>query len=123
MLFFEKGEPTKGIWVYDYRTGIKHTFVTKPMLREHLQDFVDCYCSGHMQDRKQTYSEDNPNGRWRYFSEDEVKNSANLEFKWLNLEENDDRTINEVLDDMKAEADEISASVEKLQRLLGGVEL
>ena len=123
VLFFEKGEPTKGIWVYDYRTGIKHTFVTKPMLREHLQDFVDCYCSGHMQDRKQTYSEDNPNGRWRYFSEDEVKNSANLEFKWLNLEENDDRTINEVLDDMKAEADEISASVEKLQRLLGGVEL
>lgn len=47
VLFFEKGEPTKDIWVYDYRTGVKHTLVTKPMTRAHLQDFVDSYCSGH----------------------------------------------------------------------------
>jgi type I restriction enzyme M protein len=51
VLFFEKGEPTKDIWVYDYRTGIKHTLATKPMTRAHLQEFVDCYCSGHMEDR------------------------------------------------------------------------
>lgn len=24
VLFFEKGKETKDIWVYDYRTGIKH---------------------------------------------------------------------------------------------------
>ena len=46
VLFFEKGEPTKDIWVYDYRIGIKHTMATKPMTRAHLQDFVDCYCCG-----------------------------------------------------------------------------
>ena len=44
VLFFEKGKPTKDIWVYDYRTGIKHTLVTKPLKREHLDDFVNCYC-------------------------------------------------------------------------------
>ena len=69
VLFFDKGEPTKDIWVYDYRTGIKHTMATKPMTREHLQEFVDCYCAGHESDRVQLYSEENPNGRWRCFSE------------------------------------------------------
>lgn len=71
VLFFEKGKETKDIWVYDYRTGIKHTMATKPMTRAHLDDFVECYCSGHMKDRKQTYSEENPNGRWRKFTAEE----------------------------------------------------
>ncbi|MCH4153031.1 MAG: type I restriction-modification system subunit M [Mageeibacillus sp.] len=122
VLFFEKGEPTKDIWVYDYRTGIKHTLATKPMTRAHLQEFVDCYCSGHMEDRKQTYSEENPNGRWRCFTEEDVKKADNLDFKWLDLEEKDERTITEVLDDMQDESDGIAAAVASLKELLGGIE-
>lgn len=122
VLFFEKGEPTKDIWVYDYRTGIKHTMATKPMTRAHLQDFVDCYCSGHEEDRKSTYSENEPNGRWRCFSEEEVKNADNLDFKWLDLEEKDDRTIAEVLEDMQSESDGIAEAVRILNELLGGLE-
>ena len=123
VLFFEKGEPTKDIWVYDYRTGIKHTMATKPMTRAHLQEFVDCYCSGHMEDRRQTYSEENPNGRWRCFTEEEVKKADNLDFKWLDLEEKDERTISEVLDDMQDESDGIAAAVASLKELLGGISL
>ena len=123
VLFFEKGKPTKDIWVYDYRTGIKHTLATKPLTRAHLQEFVDCYCSGHMQDRKSTYTDDNPNGRWRRFTEEEVKKSDTLDFKWLDLEEKDERTMQEVLDDMQAESDGIAAAVNALKELLGGVEL
>lgn len=122
VLFFEKGEPTKDIWVYDYRTGIKHTMATKPMTRAHLQEFVDCYRSGHMEDRQQTYSEENPNGRWRCFTEEEVKKADNLDFKWLDLEEKDERTIAEVLDDMQDESDGIAAAVASLKELLGGIE-
>lgn len=124
VLFFDKGEPTRDIWVYDYRTGVKHTLATKPLKRSDLDEFVQCYCSGHMQDRQETYnSETNPNGRWRCFSEEQVKNADNLDFKWLDLEEKDERTIAEVLDDMQEESDEIAASVAKLKELLGGVEL
>ncbi len=122
VLFFEKGEPTKDIWVYDYRTGIKHTMATKPMTRAHLQEFVDCYRSGHMEDRQQTYSEENPNGRWRCFTEEEVKKADNLDFKWLDIEEKDERTISEVLDDMQDESDGIAAAVASLKELLGGIE-
>ncbi len=122
VLFFDKGEPTKDVWVYDYRTGIKHTMTTKPMTRVDLDEFVDCYCVGHQQDRKATYSGENPNGRWRCYTEEEVKKSDTLDFKWLNLEERDDRTIQEVLDDMQTESDGIAAAVSTLRELLGGIE-
>ena len=123
VLFFDKGEPTKDIWVYDYRTGVKHTMSTKPMTRADLQEFVDCYCSGHMQDRRQTYSEENPNGRWRRYTEEEVKAREDLNFKWLDFTEEDNRSVNEILTEMQQEADGIKEAVARLKSLLGGIEL
>ena len=125
VLFFEKGKPTEDIWVYDYRTGVKHTMATKPMTRANLDDFVACYCSGHMQDRVPTYSADEPNGRWRKFTKEEVysRDLLKLDFKWVDLGEKDDRTINELLSDMQTKATAITDAVAKLQELLGGIEL
>lgn len=125
VLFFEKGEKTKDIWVYDYRTGIKHTMATKPMTRADLDDFVNCYCSGHLEDRKETYSEENPNGRWRKFSGEEVysRDQLKLDFKWIDLTEKDDRTITELLSEMQEKAIAIGDAVSKLQEILGGIDL
>lgn len=125
VLFFEKGEKTRDIWVYDYRTGIKHTMATKPMTRADLDDFVNCYCSGHLEDRKETYSEENPNGRWRKFSEEEVysRDQLKLDFKWIDLTEKDDRTISELLSEMQKKATAIGDAVSKLQEILGGIDL
>ena len=125
VLFFEKGKPTEDMWVYDYRTGVKHTMATKPMTRANLDDFVACYCSGHMQDRVPTYSSDAPNGRWRKFTKEEVysRDLLKLDFKWMDLGEKDDRTIGELLSDMQGKATAISDAVAKLQDLLGGIEL
>lgn len=125
VLFFEKGKPTEDIWVYDYRTGVKHTMATKPMTRANLDDFVACYCSGHMQDRVPTYSAEEPNGRWRKFTKDEVysRDLLKLDFKWMDLGEKDDRTITELLTDMQTKATAITDAVAKLQELLGGIEL
>lgn len=125
VLFFEKGKPTEDIWVYDYRTGIKHTLATKPMTRADLDDFVAKYCSGHMQDRISTYSSENPNGRWRVFTKEEVysRDLLKLDFKWMDLGEKDDRTIGELLSDMQSKASAITEAVTKLQDLLGGIEL
>lgn len=125
VLFFEKGKSTEDIWVYDYRTGVKHTMATKPMTRANLDDFVACYCSGHMQDRVPTYSADEPNGRWRKYSKEEVysRDLLKLDFKWMDLGEKDDRTIGELLGDMQTKASAIAEAVAKLQDLLGGIEL
>lgn len=124
VLFFEKGKPTEDIWVYDYRTGIKHTLVQKPLTRENLDDFVDCYCSGHLQDRVPTYSVDNPNGRWRKFSKEEVyaHDQLKLDFKWIVSEEDDDRTLAEMIAQIKEEATSIAGAVAELEKLIGEVE-
>lgn len=127
VLFFDKGKPTKDIWVYDYRTGVKHTLVQKPMTREHLQEFVDCYCSGHTEDRKETYSEENPNGRWRKFTiERDEKGDIireDLNFKWLDFSEEDERSVNEIIDDMQKQADVINSTISALREILGGISL
>lgn len=125
VLFFEKGKPTEDIWVYDYRTGIKHTLATKPMTRADLDNFVARYCSGHMQDRVPTYSADEPNGRWRKFTKEEVysRDLLKLDFKWMDLGEKDDRTISELLADMQSKATAITDAVAKLQEILGGIDL
>lgn len=126
VLFFEKGIPTKDIWVYDYRIGVKHTQVTKPLKRENLNEFVDCYCVGHMEDRVETYNaETNPNGRWRRYTQEEIakRDGLNLDFKWLDFGDEDDRTVSEILAEMKSESNEIAQAVAQLQELLGGIEL
>ena len=125
VLFFEKGTKTRDIWVYDYRTGVKHTMATKPMTYADLTDFVNCYCSGHLEDRKETYSKENPNGRWRKFTEEDVysRDQLKLDFKWMDLTEKDDRTINELLGEMQDKAAAISDAVSKLQEILGGIDL
>ena len=121
VLFFEKGKPTKDIWVYDYRIGVHHTMKKKPMTRAHLDEFVKCYCSGHMQDRKETYDRDtNPNGRWRRFTSKEISERDDLNFKWLDFTETDERTFSEIIDDMQAQADTINNALATLREILGG---
>ena len=125
VLFFEKGTPTEDVWIYDYRTGIKHTQVTKPMKREDLNEFVECYCSGRMQDRTQTYNaETNPNGRWRKFTKEEVyaRDGLKLDFKWLDLGEKDDRTLAELLSEIREKSENITTAVAALEKLIGEVE-
>lgn len=124
VLFFEKGKSTEDIWVYDYRTGVKHTLVQKPLTREHLDDFVSCYCSGHIQDRVPTYSNENTNGRWRKFTKDEVysRDQLKLDFKWIISEEDDDRTLAEIISQIKEESANIAKAVAELEKLIGEVD-
>lgn len=120
VLFFDKGKPTEDIWVYDYKTGIKHTLATKPLKREDLDDFVACYCSGHMQDRKETYDkETNPNGRWRRFTAAEIAKRKDLDFKWIDFTEKDERSLSEILDEIDAKSKNIVNAVARLRELIG----
>lgn len=114
VLFFEKGKPTDKIWVYDYRTGIKHTMVQKPLKRKHLEDFVKCYCSGHIKDRVETYSENNPNGRWRCFDAKVINIETqkeqwreDLNFKWIDFTEEDERSVDELIAEVQSFSDSI----------------
>lgn len=126
VLFFQKGVPTKEIWFYDYRTGIKHTLVTNPMQRHHLDDFVKCYNSDNISGRVETYDADkNPNGRWRKFSVDEItkRDKTSLDITWIKQDSEDNEyTLAQLMDMIKSESDSIANAVAQLQSLISNIE-
>ena len=90
ILFFDnkpasKEAWTKEVWFYDYRTNIHHTLKKKPLQFEDMADFIKCYNAGNRQKRKETWSEENPEGRWRKISYDEIiaRDKTNLDIFWL----------------------------------------
>ena len=126
VLFFQKGSPTKEIWFYDYRTGIKHTLATNPLQRHHLDDFVKCYNAENLAGRVETFdAETNPNGRWRKFSIDEIlkRDKTSLDITWIKLDSDDeDFTLAQLMDIIKTESDTISDAVSQLQALVSNIE-
>lgn len=90
VVFFDnkpaRKEPwTKEVWFYDLRTNKHFTLKENPMKDEDLQDFIECYNPANRFERKETWSEDNPEGRWRKFSYDEIVNrdKTSLDIFWL----------------------------------------
>jgi type I restriction enzyme M protein len=78
--------------VYDLRTNLHFTLKTKPLKRSDLDEFVACYRPGQRHLRKPTWSESNPQGRWRAFSYDELarRDKLNLDVFWLKDQSLDD---------------------------------
>ncbi|HEY0976686.1 MAG TPA: class I SAM-dependent DNA methyltransferase [Flavobacteriales bacterium] len=90
VLFFEnkpasKKPWTSDVWIYDYRTNIKHTLKTDPLAFEDLKDFITCFNPADRHERKATWSEKSPEGRWRKYTYDEVmaRDKASLDIFWL----------------------------------------
>ena len=126
VLFFSKGTPTKDIWFYDYRTGVKHTLATNPMQRHHLDDFVECYKSENILARQETYdSESNPNGRWRKYNVDDIlkRDKTSLDITWIKQNDDDDYyTLAELMAQIQEKSDNISKAVAELQKLMANIE-
>ena len=76
---------TKEVWVYDFRTNIHFTLKKNPMTEADLKDFVDCYNPENRYKRVETYSETNPDGRFRKFSYDDIiaRDKTNLDIFWV----------------------------------------
>lgn len=90
VLFFEnkpaaKAPWTKEVWIYDYRSNIKHSIKKNIMRFEDLEDFIKCYNPENRSRRKQTWSESNTEGRWRKFAYEEIvaRDKCSLDIVWL----------------------------------------
>lgn len=117
VLFFDNKsaskEPwTKEVWIYDFRTNIHFTLKKNPMKLEDLQDFIKCYNPTNRHNRVETYSEENPEGRWRKFKYEDIiaRDKTSLDIFWLkdkslaDLDNLPDPDIlaNEIIDDLEA---------------------
>lgn len=90
VIFFDKkpaspDRQTKDIWIYDFRTNIHFTLKQHPMSDADLQDFIACYNPENRHERKETWSEENPDGRWRKFNVDEIlkRDKTGLDIFWI----------------------------------------
>ena len=90
VIFFDKRPAseqmqTKEVWVYDFRTNIHFTLKQHPMVDADLDEFVACYHPENRHDRKETWSEENPEGRWRKFTAEEIleRDKTSMDLFWL----------------------------------------
>ena len=117
VIFFEKKEGrakpwTDKLWVYDLRTNKHFTLKQSPIQRTDFDEFVDCYKPGKLQTRKPTWTEYNPEARWRCYDYEELlkRDKLSLDLFWIkdqSLTDTDklpapDILATEIADDLEA---------------------
>ena len=90
VIFFDKrpasaNMQTREVWVYDLRTNIHFTLKQHPMTDADLAEFVKCYNPENRYERIETWSEDNPDGRWRRFDVKDIleRDKTSLDLFWI----------------------------------------
>lgn len=121
---------TKELWIYDLRTNINFTLKTNPLQRSDLDEFVTCYNPKNRHDRKPTWSEETPEGRWRSYSYDELiqRDKISLDIFWLrdsSLEDSanlpdPDIIAAEIAEDLQTALDEFALIAEDLAKPVVG---
>lgn len=90
VLFFDKKPAseqirTKKVWIYDMRTNKKFSLKQSPLKVSDLQEFIDCYHTANINERTETRSEQNQDGRRRVFDYEDIikRDKTNLDIFWL----------------------------------------
>ena len=86
VLFFDRKPDsekpwTEKLWIYDLRTNKHFTRRQNQLTRADLDDFVVCFNPQNRYERTPTWSEENPDGRWRDFTYEELlaRDKVNLD--------------------------------------------
>lgn len=110
ILFFDRKSPaeqpwTKELWIYDFRTNVRYTLKTNQLKRSDIDEFVACYKPENRHRRRATWSEENPEGRWRAYSYEELmqRDKVSLDIVWLKDDELEGGSDIANLDDIMAE--------------------
>ncbi len=121
VLFFDKKPNcTKELWIYDLRTNRHFTLKTNPLKRTDLDEFVDCYKPENRHYRQPAWSKENPDGRWRVFSYEELmqRDKVSLDIFWLkdeSLEDSENLPAPHLIADEIAE--DLRAALEQFEEI------
>ena len=132
VLFFDRKPAsekpwTDKLWIYDLRTNIDFSLKQNPLTREHLDEFVACFRpdAGSRHKRRPTWSEDNPQGRWRAYTYEELlaRDKVNLDIFWLRDESLEDTANLPDPDVLAAEiVEDLQAALEQFGEIAEDVE-
>jgi type I restriction enzyme M protein len=97
VLFFDRRPAsecpwTEKLWIYDLRTNKEYSLKQNPLTRADLDDFVVCFNPENRHERIPTWTENNPQGRWRSYTYDELlaRDKVSLDIFWLRDESVED---------------------------------
>lgn len=92
------------------------TLKQHPMTYEDLKDFIQCYHPENRYERHETWSQDNPDGRWRRFTAEEILNrdKTSLDIFWIK-----DKALAD-LDNLPAPEELAEDILENLQSAMDG---
>lgn len=116
---------TKKVWYYDLRTNKHFTLKQGRLTRKDLDEFVKCYRPENRHKRRATWSEKNPDGRWRSYAYDEIINrdKASLDIFWLRDESLEDSANLPDPHVLAGEiAEDLESALEQIQDILGDLE-
>jgi type I restriction enzyme M protein len=115
---------TRKLWIYDLRTNKHFTLKTNPLARADLDEFVACYNPANPHERTPTWSEENPDGRWRCYDNEDLiaRDKVNLDIFWLRDESLEDSAnlpepdvlAQEIIEDLRAALEEFELIQEDL---------
>jgi type I restriction enzyme M protein len=108
--------------VYDLRTNKHFTLKERPMTRQDLDEFVECFRPGDRHTRAATWSPEKPDGRWRPYPYEEIiaRDKVSLDLFWLrdeSLEDAADLPDPHIL--AEEIADDLRAALEQIEDVLG----
>lgn len=130
VLFFDRKSPrdeawTTKLWVYDFRTNLHFTPKKNPIKRTDFDEFVKLFKPGNFTRRKQTWSDANPEGRWRSYTRQELlkRDKVNLDLFWIKDESLEDSNslpapdvlADEIIEDLQAALDQFAAIAASLK--------
>jgi len=116
---------TREVWYYDYRTNIHHTLKKSPLSFDDLKEFVKLYNPENRHNRKETWSEENPDGRWRKYSYEEITNrdKTSMDIFWIKDDSLTDLDNLPDPDILAAEiVENIEAGLESFREIVNGLE-
>ena len=93
-----------------------------PMTDADLQDFIQCYHPENRHERTETWSPENPEGRWRRFTVDEIleRDKTSLDIFWLKDKSLADLDNLPAPDELAADIIEnLQSALESFQELMG----
>ena len=121
VIFFDKRpaspeRQTKEVWVYDLRTNMHFTLKQHPMTFGDLEDFIQCYNPENRHERREAWSEENPEGRWCRFTAEEIlaRDKTSLDIFWIK-----DKSLAD-LDNLPAPEELAQDIMENLQSAMDG---
>ena len=121
VIFFDKrpagpDRQTKEVWIYDLRTNMHFTLKQHPMTFGDLEDFIQRYNPENRHERHETWSEKNPEGRWRRFTAEKIlaRDKTSLDIFWIK-----DKSLAD-LDNLPAPEELARDIMENLQSAMDG---